>query len=100
MFVILDRDWSRVVRLHSGLCAYCRVAPWEHRDHIIPVLLGGRHSIGNLAPACSPCNTSKGAKVLSVWRGKQILASLPPAQRMTSLVQVQEFYSDLRDSRA
>lgn len=40
----------------------------EHIDHVIPIAKGGRHSIGNLAPMCSPCNTSKGSKFYSEYR--------------------------------
>jgi 5-methylcytosine-specific restriction endonuclease McrA len=32
-------------------------------DHIIPVVLGGGHDLGNLRPACSSCNSSTGASV-------------------------------------
>lgn len=32
-------------------------------DHIIPVVLGGGHDLGNLRPACSSCNSSTGASM-------------------------------------
>lgn len=44
-------------------CVYCG-APAEHIDHIHPLDAGGWHCLDNLAPACAPCNLSKGAKVL------------------------------------
>ncbi|WP_306317623.1 MULTISPECIES: HNH endonuclease [unclassified Streptomyces] len=40
-------------------------------DHVIPLSKGGRHAIGNLMPACMPCNMSKSASFLSVWRAKR-----------------------------
>ncbi|MEU4427510.1 HNH endonuclease [Actinoplanes sp. NPDC024001] len=36
-------------------------------DHVIPVALGGRHAIGNLAPACRGCNNSKNDDLLIEW---------------------------------
>jgi 5-methylcytosine-specific restriction endonuclease McrA len=41
---------------------------FEHIDHIIPLSRGGRHSIGNLAPACAACNLKKGYKYLVEMR--------------------------------
>lgn len=64
------RDWTRIVNRYQGLCAYCQVSPYEHQDHVIPISKGGRHSIGNLLPACSTCNLSKNASFLAVWRAK------------------------------
>jgi 5-methylcytosine-specific restriction endonuclease McrA len=32
-------------------------------DHIIPVALGGDHSLQNLRPACGSCNSSTGASM-------------------------------------
>lgn len=33
-----------------------------HRDHLVPLALGGPHALTNLVPAHQSCNTSKGAK--------------------------------------
>ena len=38
---------------------------------IMPIIRGGRHSIGNLLPACGSCNSSKGAKLLVEWRASK-----------------------------
>jgi hypothetical protein len=65
---VTQRDWDRLVLRYSGLCGYCLVAPWQHRDHIIPISRGGRESIGNLMPSCAQCNVSKKAKLLVEWR--------------------------------
>jgi len=65
---VTEKDWARLVARYGGLCAYCQERPWSHRDHIIPLARGGRHSIGNLLPACAPCNHSKGSKTLAEWR--------------------------------
>jgi len=45
----------------GGLCAYCP-APATTWDHIVPVSQGGRTIPGNIVPACSSCNSRKGAR--------------------------------------
>lgn len=69
IFRITERDWRRLVARYDGTCAYCgrgdrRLSP----EHLIPVSRGGRHSIGNLVPACAPCNLRKGRRFLVEWR--------------------------------
>lgn len=71
---VSGRDLRRLVARFGGLCAYCKIRPHEHFDHVIPLAKGGRHAIGNLLPACSACNLSKGAKLLAEWR---LLKPLP-----------------------
>jgi 5-methylcytosine-specific restriction endonuclease McrA len=48
-------------------CVYCG-GPFEHVDHVIPASRGGTDDPDNLVPACTPCNTSKGNKLLAEWR--------------------------------
>jgi len=52
--------------LASGPCIYCGAIP-THVDHIRPLALGGHEARYNLAPACRPCNQSKGGKLLIHW---------------------------------
>lgn len=53
-------------------CVYCGDRPSTlHVDHIHPVVLGGTSALGNLATACKPCNSSKGARPLDQWRGRR-----------------------------
>lgn len=37
-------------------------------DHIMPVHRGGNLDLGNLAPACKPCNLRKGNRTAEVYR--------------------------------
>lgn len=53
----------REVRRHYGKrprCVYCGQSAGT-ADHVLPQALGGGHLIGNLVPACRPCNGAKGA---------------------------------------
>jgi 5-methylcytosine-specific restriction endonuclease McrA len=66
--LVTGRDLLRLVRRYNGKCAYCNVRDHEHFDHVIPLSRGGRHSIGNLLPACATCNLAKGPRLLADWR--------------------------------
>lgn len=60
-FVILDRELRR---LYASPCVLCGTRERITADHIVPIALGGRHSIGNLQPLCLSCNSSKGARLM------------------------------------
>lgn len=58
--LVLDRDGEK--------CAYCGASDVSLQlDHVIPQSRGGSDHPENLTPACKPCNTSKGAKLLGEW---------------------------------
>lgn len=67
------RDWRRLCLRFDDRCAYCGSRSKLTQDHIIPIIRGGRHSIGNLLPACGSCNSSKGAKLLVEWRALSLI---------------------------
>ena len=48
----------------AGQCAYCGTATTTTMDHAIPInrLHLGEHRLGNLVPACAPCNSQKSNK--------------------------------------
>lgn len=50
------------ISMHGGRCWICRLAPYEHLDHVKPLAAGGLHILANLRPACAACNTSKGSR--------------------------------------
>lgn len=67
---VTKRDIERLWNRQERRCAYCP-APitleTAQQDHVIPVVRGGVHSIGNIVLACGPCNASKGAKIPIKW---------------------------------
>jgi 5-methylcytosine-specific restriction endonuclease McrA len=65
LYKVLKRDLKK---LYSSACLYCGSTDRITADHIVPISRGGSHGIGNLAPACWSCNSSKGAKLLVEWR--------------------------------
>jgi len=63
---ILERDMRRMMHRYRGECHYCGevATTW---DHLVPLARGGRHSIGNLVPACRPCNSRKWTRLVIEW---------------------------------
>lgn len=53
------------VDYYGGKCYLCRIAPYEHIDHVIPIAKGGTNWPANLRPACAICNMKKHDKLLS-----------------------------------
>lgn len=68
VFCFTVRDWRRLCLRYDGRCAYCLESSVLTMDHVVPIVRGGRHSIGNIVPACDRCNKSKGALLLVEWR--------------------------------
>lgn len=69
VFVILERDLKR---LYSSPCTYCGSTANITADHVVPIARGGVHSIGNLVPACSSCNSSKHSHLVTEWKLKTL----------------------------
>lgn len=63
---------EQVFELNSrqrGRCACCHEVLGDnfHRDHIVPLALGGDNNIGNIQLLCPICNSKKGAKDPYKW---------------------------------
>jgi 5-methylcytosine-specific restriction endonuclease McrA len=53
-------QWHLLQRLYDYRCAYCGERSDKlTQDHVMPISRKGNHSISNIVPACSRCNTSK-----------------------------------------
>lgn len=54
-------DWKAVKAAFADACAYCGRLGTVEMDHAIPLsrLQLGEHRLGNLVPACPPCNGKK-----------------------------------------
>ena len=69
----LAADIQELLEEQGWMCVYCHEPLddfWEI-DHILPISRGGGDQTDNLAIACRPCNRSKGAKLLSEWKGRE-----------------------------
>lgn len=59
------QQWQRVKLLYGFRCAYCGCCPDTlHREHVVPLVKGGSHTLSNIVPACASCNARKAR---SVW---------------------------------
>lgn len=60
---------SALYQAQRGLCVSCRgkLGDSYHRDHVVPLSLGGSNDISNIQLLCEFCNLSKGAKDPIVW---------------------------------
>lgn len=69
------QQWKETVMFFGGECAYCGCTPRKGerltRDHLVPVRDGGTTTQDNIVPACSCCNSSKGASEWREWFMKQ-----------------------------
>ena len=66
-----EQEWLEVVAYFNYSCAYCAAECNITRDHIIPVHNNGTDYIFNVVPACSRCNSSKGASDVVDWYTRQ-----------------------------
>lgn len=67
--LVTKRD---IARLQTMPCIYCKSSQRIEIDHIHPIERKGRHSIGNLAPACMACNRSKSDLFVMQWRIREM----------------------------
>lgn len=73
-----EKDWRRQVRRQDGCCFYCGESVELTKDHLIPLIRGGAHSVGNIVGACITCNCKKNAKTRTeflMWLRRKAVAA-------------------------
>lgn len=56
-------EWRWLCELYDHHCAYCGTATDQLTlDHVVPLSQGGSNTLSNVVPACSGCNSNKGAR--------------------------------------
>jgi len=56
------KSWQATLQHFGHVCVYCgRTDLPITIDHWVPRSLGGYSNIGNIVPACAPCNNAKGS---------------------------------------
>ncbi|MGA8046985.1 MAG: HNH endonuclease [Dermatophilaceae bacterium] len=64
---LTEEQWTALVTAWGG-CAYCGVGDRAlQRDCVLPISRGGRYTVGNVVPACGPCNMSKCNAEVTGW---------------------------------
>jgi len=65
-------DWFAVLVATDFRCTYCKTQTYDMQmDHVIPLSKGGAHCLGNVAPACGPCNQSKHDSTVEEWEARE-----------------------------
>lgn len=59
-----EQEINELHKKQKGKCAICKETLYAnfHRDHIMPIALGGSNDIKNIQLLCQHCNSRKGAK--------------------------------------
>lgn len=76
----------KVLKASKGLCEYCK-SPKDFSidlfsfDHIIPLAIGGKSVLANIAYSCSACNTYKSFKVSGFDKDEEISFYHPRLQK-------------------
>lgn len=52
-------EWQAVLAAFNGKCAYCDADGRMTIEHLTPLSRQGTNQVGNIAPACHPCNSRK-----------------------------------------
>jgi hypothetical protein len=64
---LTDAQWTALQDAWGG-CAYCGTTSRPlQRDCVLPISRGGRYTLGNVVPACRPCNASKCNDEVTAW---------------------------------
>ncbi len=54
------KEWYAILDFYGHRCLRCgRTDVKLTIDHVLPIFLGGTHTIDNVQPLCGPCNSSK-----------------------------------------
>ena len=72
-------QWAQILDEFGHGCAYCPATDIPlQMEHMVPLSRGGHHTASNVVPACSFCNTSKGARTVLEWIGpKRVFHEVP-----------------------
>lgn len=71
-----NAEWLDKVALLGGCCIYCGRSDLPLcRDHKVPLTRGGTNDIGNVVPACRPCNSRKHNRTASEFLALRVRAA-------------------------
>ena len=61
---ITTQEWESVRAKYGPACLCCGEIKPLTMDHVVPIVNGGHHVVGNVQPLCLSCNSSKGTKTI------------------------------------
>lgn len=90
-----EKEWQFAMMYFNFKCAYCGERMQNlTKDHVIPLIKGGKLERKNVVPACQSCNSSKKDEDMERWFQKQTFYE---KQRMDKIKDYIEFVSELSD---
>lgn len=61
--VITPKEWKELCNKYGNRCLCCGASNVKLTlDHVLPLIMGGTHTIDNAQPLCGSCNSKKGAR--------------------------------------
>lgn len=57
-------QWKEILDKYGNKCLRCGTTERLSQDHVVPLELGGLHSVDNLQPLCRSCNSKKHTKII------------------------------------
>lgn len=92
--------WRQMIAL-GGPCHYCGDSRSIQNDHFIPRARGGADDMGNIVPACRPCNLEKSDLYLHEWYSYRLAigACWPPVWSEEDHAIWRQVASHMHDSR-
>lgn len=85
-----DGEWQNLLDEFEECCVCCGRAVWQgngwprgyerashcrelHKDHVVPIYMGGSDGIENIQPLCDECNCGKGPETRNyVWEYRSV----------------------------
>lgn len=58
--LLTTEEWNAILEFYGHKCLCCGRSDLKLTiDHVLPIFLGGRHTVDNVQPLCGPCNSRK-----------------------------------------
>lgn len=78
-------DWLVVLQVFENKCAFCgAVECFLDLEHIVSAWEGGHHIVGNVVPACRPCNAQKNKRTITKFAELRGI----PSERVHEILQL------------
>lgn len=66
---ITQAEWLSVLQKYGHKCLWCNKTGISlTMDHVVPLAIGGTHTIDNIQPLCRSCNSKKGTQIMDFRR--------------------------------
>ena len=92
---LTEQQWEISKKYFKNRCCYCGEKTDLTKDHIKPLVKGGKLTMTNVLPACKSCNSSKNDSEMVEWYKKQKFYNSDKLKRINEYI---EFAVDICDT--